>query len=319
MKGWYAKHKGQWHKINDIVDSGKPAHEGGGNHYHLEGIDKPVHQDEIEDAAPPSDVKKYDRVEVTADGKRELDYGVEPLDKKPLKKKWDKVKKALDESSFMDIDKELGEDEEEQEQEQVDPSENMDTQAEGEQEESVDQPQEEVSDGGGTSELGQSDDISESQEEESDAGGEELEDSGSPEEALKALEDHMKEEGYSDEDIAYIIHDHSPHIPTSDEIGSNKESELAQQDIEHNARMKDVEHKQAQFDMETNSLDRDHKQRMLDLEYDKARREGELELEYKRKELEHKLKSKKDASKHKSQSLRSDARQVSEKEKKGDV
>jgi len=63
------------------------------------------------------DVEKYDRVDVTADGKRELDYGKEELNKEPdLKKRWNKLKKALDsDNAFMDIAAaEGGDDESEQ-------------------------------------------------------------------------------------------------------------------------------------------------------------------------------------------------------------
>ena len=41
----YVKHDdGQWHKVLNVKDDGKPHSEGGGNWYHLEGVKEPVHQ-----------------------------------------------------------------------------------------------------------------------------------------------------------------------------------------------------------------------------------------------------------------------------------
>jgi hypothetical protein len=54
---WYAMHQGKLRAVLDIVDSKKPAHEaGGGNHYNLEGAGV-VHQNEIDDLIPASEVK----------------------------------------------------------------------------------------------------------------------------------------------------------------------------------------------------------------------------------------------------------------------
>jgi len=383
MKGWYAKHEGKWKKIIAIKDSGKPVHEGGGNMYELEGTGK-VHQDSIEDIAPPEDVQKndmveggladdakpedfdkdqlsmgiavemehtddpklareiamdhlkedpkyytklkevekYDRVEVSPDGKRELDYGVEPLDKDP-KSRWQKIKKALDASSFLSINDELDSEEEGEEQDVQDQGNQeteviQDQQPQDQQEEVQDSSEEPAGD-----ESAVTDDQSESM---PDADQSKSQEESSPEEALAALEDHLREQGYSDEEIAYIIHDHAPHQPGVDEVKSDKESAMAQLDLDHAQRMKDLEHSQAQFDMETNGLDREHKKKMLDIEYDKARRLAELELEYKRKEMEQKLQQQ--AEKHKTSlssrdakpqvSQRMDAAQVSKKEAKGD-
>ena len=371
MKGWYAQHKGEWKKILDIKDTGKPVHEGGGNMYELEGVGE-VHQDNIDDMAPQEDinkndmveggladgakledfdkdqlsmgvavemehtndpklareiamdhlkedpqyytklkeVEKYDRVEISPDGKRELDYGVEPLDKDP-KSRWQKIKKALDASSFMSIDDELSPQEEEEQDGQEQEPQAQQEEVQSDSEEPVD---DESADSDAESEPVQDDDQSEAQEE------------SSPQEALEALENHLREHGYSDHEIAYIIHDHAPHQPGVDEIKGDKESAMAQLDLDHAQRMKDLEHNQTQFDMETNGLDREHKKKMLDVEYDKTRRLAELELEYKRKEMEQKLQQQ--AEKHKSSlssrdtkfqvSQRMDAAQVSKKEAKGD-
>lgn len=55
---WHAQYKGKMYPVTNIVDSGKPAHEGGGNMYHLQGLDSPVHQSEIEDLVHSSDMQE---------------------------------------------------------------------------------------------------------------------------------------------------------------------------------------------------------------------------------------------------------------------
>lgn len=433
MKGWYAQHSGSWHKIKDVTDSKKPVHEGGGNMYTLEGVDKPVHQDDIEDIASPEElgkadkipggladkkkesdfdpkklkagikvemehtsdpdiakeiamdhltedsnyyeklktVEKYDRVEITADGHIERDYGVEPLDKKPnnLKSKWSSIKKALDAKSFISINEELPleeEDEEDQEDDSgadvpqsaaemgFDSSESPEADAQGEERAESDRSsvpgvRQNIEDEDNQDESATMDQssapYSQQDQEQAAAGQEEAgpneepepDSAGrpqgqqegsvdlgesSPEEALQALEDHLREEGYSDHEIAYIIHGHAPHMLSSDEINSDKDAKLAQMDIDHKSRMKDVEHKKAMFDMETNSLDREHKKRVLDLEFDFLKQEKQLELEHKKKELELKLeqqKQKMEQSKSgsSSQSVSRDAAKTSQKERRG--
>jgi hypothetical protein len=57
----YVKVRGSddWHEVKDIKDSGKPAHLGGGNNYHLitpSGKEKIVHQDHIADHAYGSEI-----------------------------------------------------------------------------------------------------------------------------------------------------------------------------------------------------------------------------------------------------------------------
>src|SRR5687768_1584416 len=122
MKNWYAKHQDKWYQVKNVEDTGKPAHErGGGNIYHLDGVDKPVHQSELQDLSlKPVGIDKYDRKEVEVDGKSELDYGTEDLDK--LKDRWSKLKKATLDSSkaFLDITSQEYEEDTDEEDESAD-------------------------------------------------------------------------------------------------------------------------------------------------------------------------------------------------------
>lgn len=57
---WHAQYKGKFYPVKDIRDSGKSIKEsGGGNYYHLEGVEHPVHQSEIEDMVHASDLPNY--------------------------------------------------------------------------------------------------------------------------------------------------------------------------------------------------------------------------------------------------------------------
>lgn len=46
---WLAKFGGKWYPVKNIVDNGMPVEQGGGNMYHLEGLDVPVHANHLED------------------------------------------------------------------------------------------------------------------------------------------------------------------------------------------------------------------------------------------------------------------------------
>jgi uncharacterized coiled-coil protein SlyX len=386
IKGWYAKHKdtGEWHKIEDVKDTGIPADkEGGGNNYHLKGVG-PVHQSKIADMAekPPmekadklkggladdskpsefdakqlemgirhemehtddksvakeiamdhlkedpeyytklKDIDKYDRVDEEADGKKELDYGVEELDKR-----WNKLKKALvdSDSAIMEIaGQEYNPDEEEE--------------AQDEQEGDIDEPVE--GDGSGDGDGGElqgdgsdvPDELDDAQgmlaDDEFDSG----EQDGDPGDDQQALIQMLQEEGYSEAEIAHIVHDHNMPTPNIDDVKMDGEHAKIQQDTEHadrmndldhehTSRMKDLEYETAQQEQGINELDKDHKQRMLDLEFEYAKQEKDMEMEFKRKELEQKLQFKEESHKAKkadaNKSRSQDAAKTSNKEKAG--
>jgi hypothetical protein len=53
---WHAQYQGKMYPVEDIVDSKKPAHEGGGNCYKLTGVGL-VHQNDIENLVHESEMK----------------------------------------------------------------------------------------------------------------------------------------------------------------------------------------------------------------------------------------------------------------------
>jgi hypothetical protein len=145
----------------------------------------------------------------------------------------------------------------------------------------------------------------------------------------------MKDEGYSDSEIAYVLHGHIPPIATADDhkaaneqMDGEQDRALAQRekDIKHDhmtklneieqkkkaaeldsidpeaekahaKSLKMLEYKKAEKQLEAEDHDgeKEHKRRMRDLEFQKAKAEMELELEYKKKELAAKLRMKEEA------------------------
>lgn len=259
------------------------------------------------------DMDKYDRVDVEADGKKELDYGIEELDK--LKDRWGKLKKAVVDSdaAIMEIaGQEYNPDEEEDEQE---PGQDEEMEESGSGDGGELPPDEEGAEGESEDEqdLSSIDRIDPSEQDEGEGGG------------LEELIQMLQEQGHSDTEIAHIVHGHNLPTPNIDDTKMEGEQAKIQQDLEHKSRMNDLAFETAQQEQGINELDKDHKQRMLDLEYETAKEEKAMELEFKRKELEAKLnhtneKNKKaleankvDANKSRSQ----DAAKTSKKEKEG--
>ena len=301
MKGMFVNHEGKWRKILDVKDSGKPAHlPDGGNFYTLEGVAKPVHQSKIgKDIRMPDEINKYDRVETTADGKTELDYGKEALDKEPHKKdgsgrlirrselqaRWNKLKKALDsDAAIMQIkDQEYDPDK--------DPNNAPENQSEAPpvQEESQD-----------AEDQGNPDD--ESSDPSSDSDDSENE---------QLIEQALRDEGYEDAEIAHILHGHIlPEATVDDHKAKNEQAEgqIDQQNMvedsklerEHKKKMQELEYRKAESEMADPEAEKGHRQRMMDLEHEtqkkKASKEDiendhrkklqELELAAKQKEIE---------------------------------
>ena len=260
-----------------------------------------------EEHSTEKNIEKYDRVEVTADGKMERAPGSERLDK--LKKKWKKLKKAVDSNvSIMDIagqeydeDEDTGEEESGADMGDVQPGSN-------------DELEEQEDD-----QAGSDNDVLE--EDEEDEEDEELTDEDYEKEGQ--LIELLQQEGYSEAEIAHIVHGHSVPTPTLDEAKVDSEQAKAQHDLEHKKRISNVEHQAALENMQTNHLDRDHKKRILDLEFEYAKKEKDLELEFKRKELEQKIENMKNKAKQtekKSVSIpdpNRDAKVTSQDEKEG--
>ena len=239
------------------------------------------------------EVEKKDMIEITADGKQEIVEGNEPL---KLKKKWKDLKKGLNNlDSIMDLaaaqqpeeQPQPEEGEEQMDPEAMDQEQPMDDEAventSPEDDEST-QPEMEEGDESMDDEIPEDDEQSEEQPEE--GGGDE----DSEQKIIQAL----KDEGYGDPEIAYIVHGH--HSPTYDESkeakahatyamadvdtdNAKKQGEMdlqtkqKQMELEHQhaMRMKDLEFQHAQMQSPDPETEKNHKKRMLDLEYDNAK------------------------------------------------
>jgi hypothetical protein len=245
------------------------------------------------------EIEKYDRVEVTADGKRELTYGKEDLNKEPnLKKRWNKLKKALDSSAAI-LDLSDATDADESDQDQSDQQDQQNAQPEDNADQSA-QPQPDA--------------------QPEDSG----QDDSQQDEAQKEQEviDFLRQEGYDDTEIAYIVRNHSIPIPTKNDHAAQNEAakgemeqdhlqekhelshahkqeaheqERKQDDeeykarLEHKKRMSQVEYEKAKSDLVDPSLIGEHKKKMLDIEVEIANKKKEqaaIEVEHKKRMLD---------------------------------
>lgn len=260
------------------------------------------------------EIEKKDklRVDREADGKQELDYGTEELDKEQsaeeqqaqasnqdaqqdydLKRKWLKLKKAMAEDAFMTIgEEESDEDEEALMQQKM-----------AEQGEEAEIPQDvEGSESEGDEELSEEDHAMLEEllggemppEEEGEVPPEMQE--GSPEEvqsddsvdgkipdpqqegeeevSVEELEDIMRELGHSDAEIAHVLHGH--HFPDVDVVANEKaESERAKREGELSLKQLEMQIKQAEH-----SLNSGHASKMNEFEAEHKRELLRLEREH---------------------------------------
>lgn len=250
-------------------------------------------------------------LDVSPDGKREMVEGKEPLKKDP-KARWNALKKALDHNkAFMNLDEAMGDDEEAQEEEQQPPVEGgqeMQPPVEGQEGEMPpEEAGQEVPPEEGQMEGDESppEAVSAGPEE----GQEERPDQENPEEGNgnlpvdpQELMEALANEGYSEQEIAYIVHGH--HAPEIDEskaakaeatramsnidiTNAQKSAELEHShneqslaaEREHKKRMQDLEFEQAQKKHALLDQDAAHKQRMADVEHEQAQRNNPAALE----------------------------------------
>ena len=267
------------------------------------------------------EVEKYDRLEVAPDGKRELDYGKEDLNKEPdLKKRWNKLKKALDSSAaIMDLSSAEGEDEqEEQPAQEAQPPPEGDEQPAEAAPEGDEQPAEAAPEG---DEQPAAEPTAEDQAPQ-EAGDQTPENNPDQQKQDQEVIDFLREEGYEDSEIAYIIHNHSMPIPTKNDHTAQNEAakgearlsqiqddheqqqgrakeahdqerrqdeEEHQHTIEHKKRMHDVEYDKAKSELVDPTLAGEHKKKMLDVEYEiaaKKKEQAALETEHKKRMLD---------------------------------
>lgn len=218
-------------------------------------------------------IEKQEMKIVSADGKQEIVEGKEPLKKDP-KEVWKRLKKNLNNSdAFMDLAEESAPEEPE---EQPQPQEQEDESAQAPEEEPQEDSQEEP-------------EMQEPQDDQTmqDNADQDPEQAMDPSQAEEQIKQALKDEGYSDQEIAYIVHGHhAPELSETDsakadatkqmsDIKTQDAQQRSEQDLGHSKRMADHEH--------------EHKKRMADVEYDahqNKKKEADLELEHKKRMLE---------------------------------
>ncbi len=246
-----------------------------------------------------------DIIDMAADGKFEHVEGKEPLKKDPKKKKkgqrgvmtarWNELKKALDNSkAILDLKAEQQEEPEEAQPDQSAPEQEQAQPPQGEQpDDAQSAPAEEAPE-----------EQEPAQQSEADQKGDDEDEEPSDEEKGQLTES-LKQHGYSDAEIAYIVHGHhSPEIDVAKdakakatnamsgiETGAaeaeakqklslidqeskqklSQEQKMHETEYEHKKRMADLEYKKSEMDMPDPEGEKKHKQRMQDLEYEMKR------------------------------------------------
>lgn len=260
---------------------------------------------------------KPTRVEVAPDGKRELDFGIEPLDK--LKNKWDIIKKALDsDKAILDLlsleyqepdknESKSGSTDNSSEPEQApqqnesqgnNPTQDSQQQVPQQNESPVNNttadsqqqaPQQNESQGNDPTQDPQQQDASS--------------DTASPPEEQMSEEEiiqSMKDEGYTDEEIAHVVHGHQTPTPTLDDhkmANEKAKGELTHQNLKedaesergHKTRMNELAYQKAQQEMADPEVEKAHRKRMLDVEHEVEvfkKKKAELELDHQKKILD---------------------------------
>lgn len=224
--------------------------------------------------------KEKMRIDREKDGKQELDYGVEELDKNPemdaaqsanqdaqqdldnLKNKWKKLKKAIANEAFMSI----GTPEKEEQEQEINPDDIhalIDEHVGSEDEEENENSESELT-------------------EHEQEGEEELENEGVEDE--ESAEELLSQLGYSDIEIAHIIHGH--HFPDVDELNAAKaDTERAKKEGELSLQQLEMQIKQGEHSLKSghanimNKLDADHKRKLYELEQEHKKRTLDLEHE----------------------------------------
>lgn len=280
------------HKVNFDNDYGKNI-----------GL-RDIHQSEfripnqIKPTQKPMSKKEKIRIDKEVDGKQELDYGNEELDKfgaraaqsnnqdaqadydvrlKDLKSRWKNLKKAMADDAFLDI----GAEPQDQQQEQAEPQQDMQPQDVQDQQDTQQSPQEDAA----AAAQAQQQQPQEDPQIDQQAPAEQQE---IPEEQVIEM---LRELGHSDTEIAHIIHGH--HFPDIDELNDEKvksekakrHGDLSLQELEMKIRQNEHALKSGHSD-KLNVLDAEHKKQMLELEVEHAKKMKELEYEKARRQAE---------------------------------
>ena len=235
-------------------------------------------------------------VEVTPDGKQEIVEGREPLKKDPkkIKDRWSKLKKNLNNlESIMDLASVIRDE----------PQDDADAQSEQQLQDAT----QDIMQGEDVSQMSQ-DMLDEAQDQPGYDNGEYVDDDEllSLDEDLQSegefdQESHEREliellraQGYSEPEIAYIVHNHDfsgiskdqPEAPSVDVSASQQSGPTANYDSQSGQVNQMVD------------LEQEHKRKLMELELEKEKleleklkRHMELELEFKKREMEIKLKN----------------------------
>lgn len=224
--------------------------------------------------------KKISKVEVkNPDGSVSRYPGKEPLikPKKDLRKsiieRWALIKAVLNhEESFLpmitrqaivDMNKTPEQDAKEQAPEQ-------DDQTQGQEQDQQDQDQQ-----------GQDQQAQPQDQDQQAQGQEQDQDQGEEYDEQKLIE-LLKQEGYSDPEIAHIVSGHVPSQPSPEELKTlEQQQKLSHKDDMHGLT---VDHQKTSHDIEL-----EHKKRMLDLEHEHAKKEKEIRIRHLEEELKAKL------------------------------
>lgn len=246
---------------------------------------------------------------------------------KAFSERWNKLKKALSNSAILDLHEEMHPDDE---------------QAPPEQGGQVEQgPSEEDMQAMEQQEQGQQPPQDQTQPEEQQMQEQPQEQPEDHSKTEQELMDALKNEGYSDPEIAYIVHGiMAPQISEAESAKADATRAMGDIDVdskrqnldtdlshkkrsmdlehEHAKRMKDLEFEHAKMQSPEPELDKEHRRCLLDIELqereldlERKRQEMALEMEFKRRELELKLKHADEAAKRKLQDK--DSMQVSKK------
>lgn len=208
--------------------------------------------------------------------------------KKTLFERWADLKKALDNNAIATVDDIIGDDESKDEEDQ-----SSDDQSSDEQNPSKDEsnPSDNEDDQG-----------SEDQSEDNEMNPEDNvpihELIPDEDESNAKMIDALREHGYTDSEIAHIVHGHTP--PQNDPVDSakvnaingksNSDSQSAQLENDIKSRLMDIEHKHKQSlndvelddfknQKEVTKMKNDHAKKMMELEYEHTKKKKELELQ----------------------------------------
>jgi len=273
-----ALHKNKWRDIKGIEKCED------GFTYQLDGVDGKVYHREIDDL----DFSKEDTHEITnPDGSITRGPGKEPL-RKPLKKslieRWELLKAQIShEMAFMPMREQNEDDQGASAGGQV-PDDADTAQTAGSQE--VDQSAQQPIEDPDAEDQSDAVDISSLQGDQGpDADAQEAApEQGAPSQDTdeydeEKLIDLLRQEGYSDSEIAYIVHGHTPGGGDHEARAMDLEQQRQQEKHDHHMdRIKD------QTDIQTY-----HAKRMADLEYEHAKKEKDLRIKHLEEELKTKL------------------------------